>query len=240
MIKNLTKLGCHLRGCTYYLKIAHYLPHLIFSELTGLCGNRSNDQRTHLFGILSRVGLLVIAVSFPPFLFAMNHHLAAASGEARLEVTSVISETSGPFVILLRGLRRLAPGGSVVASCSPPSLPAAGPKSKLHLSLVSDLSFFRVLLPSQVSTRSSSSKDEDLQSLSHSRPALAEMTLEKPRCSVMSGSLQPCGLQPARLLCPCELPGRNSGVDCHSSSRGSSRPRDPTWVSCTPGRFFTV
>ena len=24
-----------------------------------------------------------------------------------------------------------------------------------------------------------------------------------------------------------------------SFSRGSSRPRDPTWVSCTAGRFFT-
>ena len=25
-----------------------------------------------------------------------------------------------------------------------------------------------------------------------------------------------------------------------SFSRGSSQPRDPTWVSCTAGRFFTV
>ena len=25
-----------------------------------------------------------------------------------------------------------------------------------------------------------------------------------------------------------------------SFSRGSSQPRDPTWVSCIPGRFFTV
>lgn len=105
MIKNLTKLGCHLVCCTYYLKIAHYLPHLIFLELTSLCGNWSNDQRTHLFGVLSRVGVLVAGVAFLPFLFVMNHHLAAASGEARLEVTSVISVTIVPSVTLATGTR---------------------------------------------------------------------------------------------------------------------------------------
>ena len=128
MIKNPTKLGCHLGGCTYYLKIAHYLPHLIFLELTSLCGNRSNDQRTHLFGILSRVGVLIIAVSFLSFLFAMNPHLAAASGEARLEVTSAMSEMSGPFITLLRGPRHLAPGSSVGVSHSSLSPPAASPQ----------------------------------------------------------------------------------------------------------------
>ena len=29
-------------------------------------------------------------------------------------------------------------------------------------------------------------------------------------------------------------------VGCHSSSRGSSWPRDWTWVSCIAGRFFTI
>lgn len=92
MIKNLTKLGCHLVCCTYYLKIAHYLPHLIFWELTSLCGNRFNDQRTHLFGILPHHGVLMAVISPVPFLFVMNHHLAAATGEARPGVTSAISE----------------------------------------------------------------------------------------------------------------------------------------------------
>ena len=31
-------------------------------------------------------------------------------------------------------------------------------------------------------------------------------------CSVVSNSLQPCGLQPARLLCPWDFPGKNTGV----------------------------
>ena len=34
-------------------------------------------------------------------------------------------------------------------------------------------------------------------------------------CSVMSNSLQPYGLRPARLLCPWNLPGKNTGVGCH-------------------------
>ena len=34
--------------------------------------------------------------------------------------------------------------------------------------------------------------------------------------SVLSDSLQPHGLQPARLLCPSNPPGKNTGVGCHS------------------------
>ena len=35
-------------------------------------------------------------------------------------------------------------------------------------------------------------------------------------CSVMSDSLRPHGLRPARLLCPWDSLGKNTGVDCHS------------------------
>ena len=31
----------------------------------------------------------------------------------------------------------------------------------------------------------------------------------------MSDSLQPCGLQPSRFLCPWDSPGKNTGVGCH-------------------------
>ena len=34
-------------------------------------------------------------------------------------------------------------------------------------------------------------------------------------CSVMSHSLQHCGLQTTRLLCPWDSPGKNTGVGCH-------------------------
>ena len=35
-------------------------------------------------------------------------------------------------------------------------------------------------------------------------------------CSVVSDSLWPHGLRPARLLCAWDSPGKNTGVDCHS------------------------
>ena len=35
-------------------------------------------------------------------------------------------------------------------------------------------------------------------------------------CSVVSNSLQPHGLEPARLLCPWNSPGKNTGVVCSS------------------------
>ena len=38
------------------------------------------------------------------------------------------------------------------------------------------------------------------------------------------------GLQPTRLLCPWDSPGKNTGVGSISFSRGSSRPRDRTQV----------
>ena len=51
-------------------------------------------------------------------------------------------------------------------------------------------------------------------------------------CSVVSDSLRPHGLQPARLLGPWDFPGSTTGVGSHCFSRGSSLPRDWTWVSC--------
>ena len=38
--------------------------------------------------------------------------------------------------------------------------------------------------------------------------------------SVVSNSLRPHGLKPARLLCPWNFPGRNTGVGCHSLLQG--------------------
>ena len=50
--------------------------------------------------------------------------------------------------------------------------------------------------------------------------------------SVMSSSLQPHGLQPARFLCPWDFSSKNMAVGCHSLLQGISRPRDWTHVSC--------
>ena len=58
--------------------------------------------------------------------------------------------------------------------------------------------------------------------------------------SVMSDSLWPQGLQPARLLCPCDSTGKDTGVGFHALFQGSSQPRDRGQVSCIAGGFFTI
>ena len=61
--------------------------------------------------------------------------------------------------------------------------------------------------------------------------------------SVVSKSLQPHGLQPARLLCPRNSPGKNTGVGCYALLQGIF----PTQGSnlhllspALPGGFFTT
>ena len=39
-------------------------------------------------------------------------------------------------------------------------------------------------------------------------------------CSVVPSSLPPHGLQPTRLLCPWNSPGKNTGVGCHAVLQG--------------------
>ena len=39
-------------------------------------------------------------------------------------------------------------------------------------------------------------------------------------CSITADSLRTHGLQPARLLCPWESPGKNTGVGCHALLQG--------------------
>ena len=58
---------------------------------------------------------------------------------------------------------------------------------------------------------------------------------------VISDSLRPQGLQPARLPCPWDSPGKNTGVDCHSLLQGIfflDLPVDPTHVSCISGHIL--
>ena len=38
--------------------------------------------------------------------------------------------------------------------------------------------------------------------------------------SAVSNSFQPCGLYPARLLCPWNFPGKNTGVGCRALLQG--------------------
>ena len=52
------------------------------------------------------------------------------------------------------------------------------------------------------------------------------------RCSVISDSLRPHGLYPARFLCPWESLGKNTGVGSHSLLQAVFLTRDQTQVSC--------
>ena len=63
--------------------------------------------------------------------------------------------------------------------------------------------------------------------------------LQMLRCSVFSDSLQPYGLEPARLLFHGIFHTRILEWVAISFSKGSSPPRDWTWVSCIAGKFFT-
>ena len=64
---------------------------------------------------------------------------------------------------------------------------------------------------------------------------------ESVSCSAVSNSLWPCGLLPARLLCPWNSPSKNTAVGCHFLPAGDLPwPRGGTWVSCIARRFFTI
>ena len=47
-------------------------------------------------------------------------------------------------------------------------------------------------------------------------------------------------IKSARILCPWDSPGKNTGVDCHFISRRTSQSRDQTQVSCFAGQLFTI
>ena len=55
----------------------------------------------------------------------------------------------------------------------------------------------------------------------------------KRSCSVVSDSQRPQGLQPTRLLCPWDFPGKSTGVGCHCLLRCVSL------CSCKPHSSFT-
>ena len=58
--------------------------------------------------------------------------------------------------------------------------------------------------------------------------------------SVMSNSLRSHGLQPAKLPCLWDFPGKNTGAVCHSLLKGSSQPRDQPASPALAGEFFTT
>ena len=60
----------------------------------------------------------------------------------------------------------------------------------------------------------------------------------------MSDSVEACGLQPARLPCPWDSPGKNSGVGCHAFLQGILLTQESNLrLLCLPALacgFFTI
>ena len=67
---------------------------------------------------------------------------------------------------------------------------------------------------------------------------LLSLTYKDARLLQSCPTLQPHGLQPARLLCPWDSPGKNTGVGSHSLLQGIFPTQDRTPTSA--GRFFTI
>ena len=57
--------------------------------------------------------------------------------------------------------------------------------------------------------------------------------------SVMPASLRPHGLQPTRLLCPWDFPGKHTGVGCYFLLQGILT-QGSDHISCLAGGFFTA
>ena len=50
-------------------------------------------------------------------------------------------------------------------------------------------------------------------------------------CSVVSDSSRPHGLQPTRLLCPWDFPGKSTGVGCHFLLQWFGLARTKEWIT---------
>ena len=71
-------------------------------------------------------------------------------------------------------------------------------------------------------------------------PLFGTMKVKSISCSVVSDSLRPHGLQPDRLLCPCDSAGENSGVGRHSLLQGVFPAQGLNLGLLITGKFFTV
>ena len=75
-------------------------------------------------------------------------------------------------------------------------------------------------------------------------PCQAACGILVPRVCILShfSCIWPYGLEPTRLLCPWDSPGKNTGAGCHATSRGSSQPRDQThiWLHLLHCRWISL
>ena len=97
---------------------------------------------------------------------------------------------------------------------------------------------FPVYTPSPASIRHHQHPPPDGAFVSTDEPACVCVCVHM--CSVVTDALRTHELQPTRLHCPWNFPGKILECVAMTFSRGSSQPRDQAQVSCTAGRFFTT
>ena len=103
------------------------------------------------------------------------------------------------------------------------SLTVMQPHSSPYWSFTQDLAFALFLHDASLYFLTSRSRLECHLPRETSPIALSKETSEKSEsvsCSVVSDSLRHYGLQPPRLLCPWNSPGKNTGVGSHSVLKG--------------------
>ena len=69
--------------------------------------------------------------------------------------------------------------------------------------------------PSRLQSIRSQRTRHEWSDLAHTHLVFYSHTMCVPSRLAMSNSLWPIGLQPARLLCPCNFLGKNTGMGCH-------------------------
>ena len=94
--------------------------------------------------------------------------------------------------------------------------------------------FFQILTQNVIKGRYMGKRQLDVRSIN-----AWSWQAENVSLSVVSDSLWPHGLKPARVLCPWDSPGKNTGVGCYALLQEifpnpGIKPRSPA------GRFFTI
>ena len=74
--------------------------------------------------------------------------------------------------------------------------------------------------PSRLQSIRSQRTRHEWSDLAHTHLVFYSHTMCVPSRLAMSNSLWPIGLQPARLLCPCNFLGKNTGMGCHFLLQG--------------------
>ena len=138
-----------------------------------------------------------------PLTAARQASLSITNSQSPLKLTSIESVMPSSYLILCLPLFLLPP--------IPPSIRVFSNESTLCMRWPEYCSFSFSIIPSKEHPGLISFRMDwlDLLAVQGTLKSLLQHPL------VVSSSLQPCGLQPFRLLCSWDSPGKNTRVGCH-------------------------